>query len=45
MSKLKKLFRTAVFFTTVFTATQAAVVAQAIEFDNLEDAMKSVLKK
>jgi len=33
MNKLKKLFRTAVFFTAVFTATQAAVVAQAIELN------------
>jgi len=33
MNKLKKLFRTAVFFIAVFTATQAAVVAQAIELD------------
>ena len=33
MNKLKKLFRTTVFFIAVFTATQAAVVAQAIELD------------
>ncbi len=33
MSKLKKLFRTAVFFIAVFIATQATVVAQAIELD------------
>ncbi len=33
MNKLKKLFRTAVFFIAVFTAAQAAVVAQAIELD------------
>jgi len=33
INKLKKLFRTAAFFIAVFTAAQAAVVAQAIELD------------
>ncbi len=33
MSKLKKLFRTTVFFIAVFSATQAAIVAQTIELD------------